>query len=349
MTSPIRVVQYGLGPIGLASVGVILDKQATGHLQLVGAIDIDPNKAGQDLAALLGRDEPTGVVVSSDAAGLLADVQPDVVVHTTSSFLDRIQDQLVLCAEANAHVVSSTEELSFPYDRHPDLAAMLDQVAKKHGVVFLGTGVNPGYAMDTLALTATGVSTDVTNVRIERVVDAGQRREPLQRKVGAGLAIDAFDEKKKTGTFGHIGLRESLLMVADGLGWSLDRIEETLDPVIALEAIKTPYLSVNVGEAAGIHHRIVGYQGDTLLLTLDLKMYVGARDPHDAVYVEGTPPIDLVVRGGIFGDTATVGALVNAIPLVMKAPPGLSTTKDLPVPRAFATSPSAATVLRSSS
>jgi 4-hydroxy-tetrahydrodipicolinate reductase len=172
MTSPIRVVQYGLGPIGLASIGVILDKQATGHLLLVGAIDIDPNKAGKDLAELLGRDKPTGVVVSADAAALLAEVQPDVVVHTTSSFLDRMHDQLVLCAEANAHVVSSTEELSFPYDRHPDLAATLDEVAKKHGVVFLGTGVNPGYAMDTLALTATGVSTDVTSVRIERAAPA---------------------------------------------------------------------------------------------------------------------------------------------------------------------------------
>ena len=342
MPAPIRVVQYGLGPIGLSAVDVILHKQATGHLQLVGAIDIDPNKAGRDVADLLGRDTPTGIIVSANAAQTLASAKPDVVVHTTSSFLDRMQDQLMLCAESGAHVVSSTEELSFPYDRHPALSGELDAVAREHGVVLLGTGVNPGYAMDTLALTATGVCTDVTRISVERVVDAGKRREPLQRKVGAGLSVEEFEARKRTGTFGHIGLRESLLMVAEGLGWTLDRIEETLDPMIATETVETPYLTVQPDEAAGIHHRIEGYQGDTLLLTLDLKMYVGAKDPRDAVDVEGTPPIDLVIRGGIFGDTATVATLVNAVPLVLNASPGLCTMKDLPVPRAFATSRSIA-------
>ena len=349
MPDPIRVVQYGLGPIGLASVDVILDKQATRHLQLVGAIDIDPAKAGRDVAPLLGRTEPTGIVVSADARGLLAETKPDVVVHTTSSFLDRIQEQFEVCAEAGANVVSSTEELAYPFDRHPALSAELDRVAKAHGVTFLGTGVNPGFAMDTLVLAATGACTDVSRIHVERVLDAGRRREPLQRKVGAGIHVDEFEAKKKTGTFGHIGLRESLLLVADGLGWTFDRIEETLDPMIAIERVETPFLVVKAGDAAGIHHAITGYRGETPLLTLDLKMYVGAREPRDAVYVEGTPPIDLVVRGGIFGDTATIAALINAVPLVLDAPPGLRTMKDLPVPRAFATTPTRSEAMRPAS
>ena len=342
MPDPIRVVQYGLGPIGLASVAVILDKQATGSLQLVGAIDIDPEKAGRDVSALLNRAEETGVVVSADARSLLAETKPDVVVHTTSSFLDRIQDQFVLCAEAGAHVVSSTEELAYPFDRHPAISAALDRVAKENGVVLLGTGVNPGFAMDTLVLAATGACTDVSRITVERVLDAGKRREPLQRKVGAGLSVEEWEAKKKTGTFGHIGLRESLLLVADGLAWHVDRIEETLNPMIAPECIETPFLTVQAGEAAGIHHVVAGYRGSTVRLSLDLKMYVGAHEPRDAISVEGTPPIDLIVRDGIFGDTATIAALVNAVPLVMNAPPGLLTMKDLPVPRAFATTPALA-------
>lgn len=339
MKTPIRIVQYGIGPIGLESIRTVLAKEETGLLKLVGAIDIDPEKAGRDLAELLGRSEPTGVVVATDAERVLAETKPDVVVHTTSSFLDRMYEQLLLCARAGVHVVSSTEELAFPYDRHPELAAELDRVAQEHGAVLLGTGVNPGYAMDTLALTATGVCSDVTEVHVERVVDAGKRRLPLQRKVGAGLTEEAFLEKKKTGTFGHIGLRESLLFVAHGLGWQLDRIEETLDPVISPRTVETPYLTVQAGQVAGIHHAIAGYQGDTALLTLDLKMFVGAEEPRDAVRVAGNPPIDLVVRGGIFGDTATVAALVNMIPLVRDGRPGLRTMQDLPVPRAFATTP----------
>lgn len=335
----IRIVQYGLGPIGRETTRAVLSKAATGQVELVGAIDIDPNKAGRDVADLLGRDARTGVTVSDDAAQVLADTEPDVVLHATTSFLEGVQNQLLQCAKAGAHVVSSTEELAFPYERHPEQAAALDQQAQDAGVVLVGTGVNPGYAMDTLALTATGVCIEVEQVQVERVVDAGERRAPLQRKVGAGLSRTDFEKKKASGTFGHVGLRESLLMVADGLGWPLDEIDETLQPVMADEAHATPHLSVGKGTVAGIHHAIAGYIGGKKCLSLDLKMYVGAKEPHDAVRVAGTPPIDLVVQDGIFGDTATVAALVNAAALVTQAEPGLHTVADLSVPRAFATAP----------
>jgi 2,4-diaminopentanoate dehydrogenase len=340
MAEPLRIVQYGLGPIGQAVACAVLQKADAGAMALVGAIDIDPDKIGRDVADLLdGEVAPTGITVSDDATHVLADAAPDVVLHTTTSFLDGVAEQLVQCAAAGAHVVSSTEELSFPYDRHPELAERLDDVAREHGVTLVGTGVNPGYAMDTLALTATGVCTEVQSVRVERVVDAGARRKPLQEKVGAGISEAAFAAREATGPFGHIGLRESLLMLADGLGWSLDRIEETLDPVIAETPVETPFLHVRPGEVAGIHQTTAGYVDDEPALSLDLKMYVGASDPRDAVTVDGDPPIDLVVQGGIFGDTATVGALINTAPLAARAAPGLRTMADLPVPRAFGTRP----------
>ncbi len=335
----IRVVQYGVGPIGLECIRTVLEKEKTGLVELVGAVDVDPEKIGRDIADLLGRDEPLGVVVRPDAAAVIRETEADVVLHTTSSFLDRVQAQLIDCVRLGVHVISSTEELSFPYDRHPELSEELAGLAEQHGVAVVGTGVNPGYAMDTLALTATGVCSDVRQLHVERVVDAGKRRLPLQRKVGAGLTAEEFAERKKTGTFGHIGLRESLLFVARGLMWTLDRVEESLDPVLSDRDVETPYLTVDRGRVAGIHHAIKGYVDGDAILTLDLKMYVGALEPRDAVRVVGTPPIDLVVREGIFGDTATVAALVNAIPLVLQARPGLCTMMDLPVPRAFATSP----------
>jgi 4-hydroxy-tetrahydrodipicolinate reductase len=206
-------------------------------------------------------------------------------------------------------------------------------------VVLVGTGVNPGYAMDTLPLMATGVCTDVGAMHVERVVDAGERRGPLQKKVGAGISTEAFAEKKAAGGFGHIGLRESIQMVARGLGWSLDSVDETLEPVLADRAIETTHVAVAEGEVAGIHHAATGRVDGTACLTLDLKMYVGAEEPRDTVEVEGEPPIDLTVEGGIFGDTATVGMLVNVAPLLSEVTAGLKTMKDLPVPRAFGTRP----------
>ena len=340
MLPPVRVLQYGVGPIGLACIRTILAKQETGQLVLAGAVDISPEKVGRDVAELLGGGlSPTGILVSDDAAAVLAETTPDVVLHTTTSFLDRVHGQIEECIRCGVPVVSSTEELSFSYDRHPELSAVLHKEAVKHGVAVVGTGVNPGYAMDTLALMATGVCTDVSEVHAVRVVDAGKRRKPLQLKVGAGLSAKAFDEKKATGVFGHIGLRESLFFVAKGLGWPLDRVDEQLHPVLADAEISTPFLTVAPGNVAGIHHFITGYVDGRPLLSLDLKMFVGAKEPRDAVRVVGEPPVDLVVRDGIFGDTATVATLINAIPLVLHASPGLKTMMDLPVPRAFACSP----------
>lgn len=339
MNTPLRVVQYGLGPIGQATARTVLEKQESDHLELVGALDVDPDKVGRDVADLVGIDNSTGIVVSDDPTKVLETANPDVVLHTTTSFLEDVADQLIQCAGAGAHVVSSTEELSFPYQRYPSQSDMLDRTAQEAEVTFVGTGVNPGYAMDTLPLMATGVCTDVSSVHVQRVVDAGNRRGPLQDKVGAGLTVDAFAEKKAAGGFGHIGLRESLWMVAEGLGWMLDTIEETLEPVRADRAIDTGHRTVEKGEVAGIHHAATGFVDGTERLSLDLKMYVGAENPRDAVQVEGNPPIDLAVQNGIFGDTATVGMLINTIPLAAKTSPGLKTMMDLPVPRAFGTQP----------
>lgn len=332
---PLRLVQFGLGPIGLGAARVVLKKAPALHL--VGAIDVDSEKAGRDLAELLDLPEETGVVVSPDTEGVLREARPDVVLHTTSSFLPAVADQLETCLAAGVHVISSTEELAYPFDRYPELADRLDRAGQASGRVLLGTGVNPGFAMDTLALTATAPCAHVHAVHVERVVDAGQRRLSLQRKVGAGLTEAAFREKAATGTFGHIGLVESLRVLTAGLGWKVDAVKEWLEPVLAEHEVTTPFLTVRAGEVAGIHHRVEGRVNGHAALTLDLKMYVGAENARDAVLVDGDPPIDLVVHGGIFGDTATCALLVNMAPLVMEAKPGLRTMADMPVPRAFGT------------
>ena len=335
MSSTFNVVQFGIGPIGQSCLNILLSKKK--HINLVGVIDIDPAKVGKDVGDILGLPEMTGVIVSNDASTVLSDTKPDVVVHTTSSFLASMYDQLILCASHGAHVVSSTEELSYPYERHPAIALKLDQVAKENGVTILGTGVNPGYAMDALALMATGVSNTVKSIVVNREVDAGLRRLPLQRKVGAGISEAEFAAKKETGQFGHIGLVESVRMVADGLGWNLTSIDEHLEPVVSKKKVITPFLTVEEGQVAGIHHHAYGYDGEELLLTLDLKMFVGAENPRDEVVVDGDPPMHLVAKGGIFGDTATVATLINGIPLVIDAGPGLKTVKDVPLLRAFGT------------
>jgi hypothetical protein len=323
----IRVVQYGVGPIGASIARLMRQKQA---LEIAGAIDKDPAKAGRDLGEVVGAaDAPWGVNISADAASVL-EKPVDVVIHSTSSYLKDVMDQLLACLEADCCVVSTCEELAYPLRKHPELAAKLDKAAKDEGVALVGTGVNPGFVMDKLVLTLAAVSQRVDFARAVRIVDASKRRLPLQKKIGAGMTVDEFREKVAAGIIKHHGLPESVAMVADGLGLGVDEISETIEPVIASEAVKTEFLEVAAGQVAGVHQIARGKAGGMEKIFAELKMYVGAKQSSDTIELTGEPNIILTIPGGTHGDIATAAVVVNAIPVILAAPAGLRTARDLP-------------------
>ncbi len=326
----IRVIHYGLGPIGLEAARLVLSKPS---MKIVGAVDIAKEKVGKDLATLLGLSQPLGIVVTDKVEELFLKSPADIVIHTTTSFTKIIYSQLEQIIKAKMNIVSSSEELLFPALQAPELAHKLDVLAKQKGVTILGTGVNPGFVMDTLPVCLTGVCTKVSRIEARRVVDASTRRGPLQRKIGAGLTEEEFRTKVAAKKLGHVGLLESVALIAAGMNWKLDDIRETIDPMPAQQEYKTDYVTVAPGRVAGIKQIAQGTKNGASLITLDLRMYIGAENPHDYVKIEGTPPIEVTVQGGVAGDQATVAALVNAVPLVIQAPPGLKTMLDIPVPR----------------
>lgn len=328
MSRRTRVIQYGLGPIGLEAARLILSRP---QLELVGAVDVDPNLVGKDLGTLLNLKRRVGIPVVDDPEKALRR-KAAVVVHSTRSHIPDVADQLEWAAANGLHLVSSTEELLYPWLQHPRAARRLDRVARRKKVSILGTGVNPGFVMDTLALVMTGVCRSAKAVRVQRVVNAGTRRGPLQRKVGAGLSPAAFRKLVRERKLGHVGLLESLALIGHGLGWELD-ITDRIEPVIATQRQRTRYVEVKPGQVAGIKHQGWGRKDGKTLVHLDLRMYVGAEDPHDAVEIIGDPPLRVVVTTGVSGDVATVAALVNAVPLLADAPRGLITMLDLPIPR----------------
>ncbi len=325
----IRVVQFGLGPIGTAVARLVLTKR---NLELVGGIDIDPAKVDVDLGEVLSLNRTLGTRVSNDAAKILEVNKPDIVLHSTTSFLNGIEDQLEMCIKSKASVVSSCEELFFPFKRSPEFSKRIDELARQHGVTVLGTGVNPGFSMDVLVLAMSSVCAHVKRISATRVVDASKRRLPLQRKIGAGLKPDQFRMLAREGKLGHIGLVESLTAVATKLGFEIDEIEESVEPRIADEIVETPFLKVDAGQVAGILHVARGLEDGQERIKLELHMFVGAREQWDDINIEGEPPIRLKIHGGIFGDTATVARMVNAIPIVCESKPGLMTAVDLPMP-----------------
>jgi len=199
--NPIRVVQFGLGPIGQACIEVLLQKPS---LELVGGIDIDPQKVGRDIGEICGLNKSLGIAVRGDVAAALADWRPQVVVHTTLSFLDRVEEQLATIIRAGAHVVSSTEELFYPFQRNPEFCQRIDTLAKQHGVAVVSTGINPGFAMDILPLCLTGVCTEVNKIILTRVVDTSQRRLTLQEKTKVIVVGDLNDEPSDRSLVDHL-------------------------------------------------------------------------------------------------------------------------------------------------
>lgn len=301
------------------------------RLELVGAIDKDPAKAGRDLGEVSGAENaPWGVTISADAAAVLA--KPvDVVVHSTSSYLPDVMDQLLACLEAGCCVVSTCEELAYPFRKHPELSKKLDAAAKEEGVALVGTGVNPGFVMDKLVLTLSAVSQRVDSARAVRIVDASKRRLPLQKKIGAGMTPEEFRAQVAAGIIKHHGLPESIAMVADGLGFALDEITETINPVIAEEPVRTQFLEVAAGQVAGVHQVARGLSRGEEKIFMELKMYVGAKDPADTIELRGEPNLKLVIPGGTHGDIATAAVVINAIPAILAAPAGLASSRDLPL------------------
>jgi 4-hydroxy-tetrahydrodipicolinate reductase len=328
----IRVVQVGLGPIGVSVARQIARRPG---LTIVGAIDIDPAQVGRDIADVAGLDRRTGVIVRDDAARTLAAAEADVAILCTRSSLEQVMPEIAVVLKTRTAIVSTTEELAYPGYSHMALARRVHAWAKKAGVAVVGTGVNPGFAMDALPIALSAACERVTRVRVDRVQDARQRRLPFQQKIGAGLTPAQFAERVTDRSVRHVGLTESIAMIADAMGWRLDRITDDIEPKLADSRVASEFIEVAPGLVCGLVQDGIGYRGRTPVVHLHMEAYLGAPDSYDAVEIEGSPNLSMKVAGGIHGDIATASIVVNSIPKVLAALPGLHTMRDLALPSFF--------------
>ncbi len=329
----VRVVSYGVGVVGGLIAKFLLEKQG---VEIVGAIDVAENKVGKDLGEVLSLGKKLGITVSKDTDAVLAKAKPDVAVHTTSSYLKDTYPQIASIVKNGVNVVSTCEELSYPYLTEPKLAQKLDELAKEHDVTVLGTGINPGFLMDALVITLTAPCQKIEKIQAVRVMNAATRRVPFQKKIGAGLTIEEFKKKMETKEItGHVGLEQSIGMIAAALAWKLDKIvTEKVEPVIAKKPIESKNIKVKAGQAAGLRQKAKGILNNKKVIVLDFQAYIGAEEEYDAITIEGIPKINQKIQPCVQGDIGTIAMVINSIPKVIKAPAGLLTMKDLSIPSA---------------
>jgi 4-hydroxy-tetrahydrodipicolinate reductase len=329
----IRVMHFGLGPIGAAIVKQVASRPG---FKIVGAVDVDPAKIGRDIGDVAGLKNRLNLRVQDDAVKALKSARPDIVVHCTASRIKAVMPELEAILKSKAAVISTTEELSYPGYTHIRQAKQIHGWARKAKVAVLGTGVNPGFAMDALPIALTAVCERVDRVQVTRVQDAAMRRLPFQQKIGAGLTTEQFQKKVQDGTLSHVGFTESIAMIADALGWTLDRISDDIQPKLATVTVASEFLAVDPGYVCGIVQQGVGYRKGQPAIRLHLEAYLGAPESYDAAEIEGSPNLSMKIAGGIPGDLATASIVVNSIPRVLAASPGLHTMRDLALPSFYA-------------
>jgi 2,4-diaminopentanoate dehydrogenase len=328
-----RIILLGVGPLGIKVARFILERP---NLALVGLVDVNPTFAGRPANEFI-EGAPAGLAISAslDDAITGAIVKPDVAVVTTVSSIRRILPTIREVASRGLPIVTTCEELSYPWRRHPEEAAEIDRVCRSHGVACLATGVNPGFLMDYLPSVLSSIHQRIDHVLVERVQDASVRRVPFQKKIGAGLSLAQYQAAKADGTLRHVGLPESLDMIADAIGWELEERSETLEPVLAAADLSSGYKPIRKGEPSGVEQIATGTIDGREVIRLCFRAAVGEESSYDRIAIAGDPGAEMTIKGGVNGDIATCAIATNAIRSVLRANPGLRTMLDVPVPSWF--------------
>jgi len=327
MAENIRAIQYGLGPIGCAVARHVVERPG---VSLVGGVDIDPAKVGKDVGGVIDLGRALGIPVMRVLMDVLGQTEADIVLHTTSSSFRLFKPQLVEILEAGLDVVSTAEELSFPWLAHPEEASEIDALAKRVGKTVLGTGVNPGFIMDALPLSLTSICRQVDHIDVTRIIDASTRRGPFQAKIGSGTTVEDFEARMAAGKMGHVGLPESTGMIFDTMGKELVDVESNVEPIVAEDVVETDHVRVEPGQVKGLRQVALGYAEEGEFVRLTFVAALDAEDEGDTVKITGDPNLEIKLHG-TNGDVATVAIVVNAIPQVLASAPGLVTMRDVPI------------------
>lgn len=329
----IRVAVWGTGMMGQGLLGYLLDRP--NDFELVGAIVTNPAKEGVTVGELMNR--PCDVSMTTDHEAVLA-LKPHIACICTQSFLHEITDQVEPCVNAGVNVISIAEKLAYPWASDPEWAGRFDELARANGVSILGTGINPGFILDALIVMWSSVCLRVDRIEAQRVNDLSPFGPTVMRTQGVGTTVEEFDRGVKDGSIvGHIGFPESILLIANAMGWPIDRIEESREPIVTSVPRETPHVKVAAGDVAGCKQIGRGYIGDELKIELvhpqQIHPEMEGTSTGDYIHVFGDPEVHMQTSPEIPGGKGTYASTGNYIPLVVEAAPGMRTVVDLPIPR----------------
>lgn len=335
----VKVAIWGFGAMGSGIAKVLLRKKG---VDIVGVCDIHPERVNRSIYDILGveKNGRPDVVVCSEIEKVVHDANCDICVLATDSFTRKAFDKIKYVVGQKVNVISTAEEMSYPKAQEPELAAEIDRLAKANGVSVLGTGINPGLMMDLLAICLTGCMTDVESVTCRRVNSLSPFGPAVMEEQGVGLTVDAFNKGVADGILaGHVGFAESVGMIAEALGWKVDKFEQQMKPIVTSVDRKSPYGFAAAGDVAGVNMTGQGYVDGEVKIDMihpqQIEPEMEGTHTGDYIVLKGTPEVNMAINPEVDGGIGTIAMVVNMIPHVINARPGLKTMLDLPVPRAI--------------
>ena len=316
--------------MGSRMVEFVLQKE---ELELVGVIVRSEDKIGKDIGEVLGWKKKVGVkCYSSDYA--FKNINSDVMLHAAVSFVPQVWEQIKGAVNARINVITIAEEMGYPFVKYPRLSKEIDDAAKRNKVSVLGSGINPGFAMDYVVLALTGILPDVKKIKVTRLINFAPFGQSIQNNIGIGMKPEEFKKGVASGKMPvHIGLPECIYMLSHALNWKIDKIKETREPVVAKKQIRVlGYKSVHAGRVSGFNQRAIGYyKGEEKIILEELGRVDPKLDYRNTIYINGRY-CNLIESVNVpSGDLTTTSHAVNLIPIVFRARPGLLTMLDLVV------------------
>jgi 4-hydroxy-tetrahydrodipicolinate reductase len=341
-----RVIQWSPGNVGTATLRCIIRHP---ELELVGVWVHSADKAGRDAGELCGLPH-TGVLATNDADALLA-LDADCVSYTATADLrptDAITDMAKLLQSGKNVVSSSVVAAVWPAHLDPAMRKPLEDACAEGGVSWFTSGIDPGWANDALPLLLTGTCEDVELLRVMEIVNYKHYEQPtvLFETMGFGQALDAKPLLLIPGvlSFAWGGV---VKVLAAGLGVEVEELREVHERRAAPEKIDLGFGVIEEGTTAALRFEVQGIVGGRPRIVVehvtrlddalcpDWPQPVGAGGYR--VVVTGTPSyqcdVQMTARPGQGdpGVIGTAGRIVNAIPDVCRAAPGLLSVLDLPL------------------
>ncbi|HEX5826759.1 MAG TPA: hypothetical protein VFY23_04505 [Candidatus Limnocylindrales bacterium] len=329
---PIRVLLVGYGSANRAVMELALQRpwlEVTGIVVRSAARDGEP--ASQRVPGA-----PGGLRCSTDLAGTIAAARADVAIVATHTKLADVLPILEVVAASRTPIVCTAEDLAYIEAADSPEAARIIELAAANGVPIVANGANPGFVLDLWPLTLTGLAWDVERLRARRIVDVSVFGPRVRASLGIDITPDEFRAGIADGSVvGHAGFPESLRVLANAMGRTLERIEVVSEPLLADRPLTLPDGAVvQPGRTAGADQRATGWYAGEPWLEISMTLHVdppsAGLTPTDRIELTGRHGLKVTVDPGCRALLSTAAMLVNGLPRAVAAPAGVYRPGDLP-------------------